>query len=130
MIGKAKLKKLAEKATPGPWAASDKHDDAIVNPDASRLRVPLYPDAFHNYSGTLVAESAKPNDVAFIAAASPDTILALLAELQEYERQADELDCARRMLSRIKSRLHPLLQPNQMELEIEEWATEALKKLG
>lgn len=68
-VDKDKLRQLAEAATPGPWFASPSHDHYKVLQD--------------NDSGLLpeIAGVDERVDVAFIAAANPATVLALLDEL-------------------------------------------------
>ena len=68
------LKELALKATPGPWAQG-----------ADLERVMRYgdpPPLHRNGHGITVARCATPGDVMFIAAANPQTILALLSLLE------------------------------------------------
>jgi hypothetical protein len=63
------LKALAQAATPGPWRVanesdSEEHDDCIYN---------------DNYRVVVVANHDPEHDAPYLAAASPDVILALLA---------------------------------------------------
>ena len=67
------LRELAEKATPGPWCRCADH--SLAPPD------PVWHVAVDddNDSGFCQAIPATPDDVAYIAAADPTTILALLS---------------------------------------------------
>jgi hypothetical protein len=62
----SELKRLAEAATPGPWAGE--HD--------------VYSDGGH---GERICKMATAEDSAFIAAANPAAVLALIAELEQLQ---------------------------------------------
>lgn len=82
---KARLKELAEAATPGPWVADERtppgRDDewAMVRQDYGIHGHIAYETGFHS------DEQAR-SDFAFIAAAHPQAVLALLTELEVTER--------------------------------------------
>lgn len=71
------LKELAEKATPGPWIY-DEEDGTIEPLETVGLR-------------SIIAEPTYSNDAAFIAAANPQTVLELIAEIERREKEADWL---------------------------------------
>lgn len=75
-VDKDKLRQLAEAATPGPWFASPSHDHYKVLQD--------------NDSGLLpeIAGVDERANTAFIAAANPATVLALLDELADAHQSA------------------------------------------
>ena len=75
----AALRQLAEKATPGPWQHCSGHWVY-----ADRLFIAMVDDSERG-----------AHEGAFIAAANPATILALLAELESDRR---ELEAARRVV--------------------------------
>jgi hypothetical protein len=97
----SELKRLAEQATPGPWTHCP---SACSNPYSGKLydHTVYYvePGAFS--PGTRIAETmtqgswahgnktAKAN-AAFIAAASPDVVLALLSDLAAANRRAEAM---------------------------------------
>ncbi len=68
MIDKQNLRALATAATPGPWAVTGDNDDCVTA---------RHPEG----SSWPVADADDPEDAAFIAAASPSTVLALLDEI-------------------------------------------------
>ena len=74
------LRKLAEAATPGPWSVSD-HEVRT----SAFVRAPKFghvcnaPVSVHNFGDGNSQDPARKN-IAFIAAANPETVLALLAE--------------------------------------------------
>lgn len=84
-IDTAALRMAAEGATPGPWEAEHRGFDVYET---------------HSQHGDVVAEAGlSPRDAAYIAAASPDVVLALLdrlkaaeAKLAAVEALADEWD--------------------------------------
>ncbi len=84
MTTDAELRALAEAATPGPW----RHSGATV-------WAPMSPDDPTDYSGEAVAyvptlgDEFDADDAAYIAAASPDRILALLDEVARLEAALD-----------------------------------------
>lgn len=76
------LRALAEKATPGPWeprhqGLTDGYPNVIVNAAES------------GYPGAILWGVRAEKDAAFIAAANPTAILALLDERDELKRQLD-----------------------------------------
>ena len=69
------LEKLADEATPGPWERSDwTHDGYVISANAGWL-----------------GEIENKSDAAFIAAANPATIKALIAELKAGREAVEEL---------------------------------------
>lgn len=80
MTDLSKLRELAEKATPGPWV-EEPHTNAIISPEAE------YADG----TPAAVAETVyMAEDRAYLAAVSPDSILALLKRLDVAEREREE----------------------------------------
>ncbi len=84
MIDLEELKKLAKAATPGPWT-SDEHygcvetaetPDCCDDSDECRVIAKL------NYTGRCCAPVKEEFNAAFIAAANPQTVLALLQALE------------------------------------------------
>lgn len=88
----AELEELAIKATPGPW----QHVEGDDNPDASwAMQFPVVTSEAQEIIGTEGFYSDKQIDeanAAFVAAANPATILALLAERAELKRDAERLN--------------------------------------
>lgn len=85
----AALKEKAEKATPGPWSATDwdgrNPDDPAYDADRARITaaggdaiVGVWASYAEDYGVTVERTNAD-----FIAAANPETVLALLALLTE-----------------------------------------------
>lgn len=75
----ARLKALAEKATPGPWVVIDAHKPGIDGDDG-KFTIVLFgdedePEGVH-----------RKEDAAYIAALDPATVLALIARAEELER--------------------------------------------
>lgn len=78
-IDKAKLKALAEAATPGPWHAENDRHEGSINADYRHIgMVSMF---------CRVREDVERNfaNQRFIAAANPATTLALLAEIERLE---------------------------------------------
>ena len=69
-----RLKRLAEKATAGPWHTND-FDDCGLN--------------VRNALGDRLAERIGVPDAEYIAACSPDVVLSLLRQLEEAEQQVE-----------------------------------------
>lgn len=86
----AELARLAEAATPGPWSAADWGDDFGENKLAVQATEPevlspgqssIWPDGIRCLRVAETMDGERPaEDAAFIAAANPATVLALLAE--------------------------------------------------
>lgn len=74
-IDKAKLKALAQAATPGPWQPRDE------------CGFEVFPDP----QGMLIARINRDGDMNFIAAANPAVILALLSDIERLERHKQAL---------------------------------------
>lgn len=74
MDDNSKLQALAEKATPGPWAVDD---DTYVMCG----RGPIFDTEYSGPEDSTRVETYEAADAAFIAAANPATVLALLAEI-------------------------------------------------
>ncbi|MCK7041353.1 ead/Ea22-like family protein [Enterobacter roggenkampii] len=74
------LREAAEKATKGQWVVE--FDDEIYSTDG-----------VNNEQIAMVFSENEARDAAFIAAANPATVLALLDELEAAEAQIDESDC-------------------------------------
>ena len=75
---RTKLKAAAEAATPGPWEA---RENSVIEEAATRHDSCL---AVLVSAGTRTIDEAEAN-AAFIALANPETILALLAEIESLE---------------------------------------------
>lgn len=94
----ARLRALAEAATPGPWDVRVAYDadNGVVDPNT--YVAPGYYDNIGIYSASADKWPAacdeynifERNDAAYIAAASPDVLLHLLAALDEARRERDE----------------------------------------
>ena len=72
------LKRLAEQATPGPWL-HDKFGDE-----------PWFTVLARDVPAPCVAENLSQADAAYIAAASPDVVMGLIAEVEVLTRMIDE----------------------------------------
>lgn len=83
------LKELAEKATPGPWSAERwRHkNDWRVNSENLQSLAELR-------GADTSANTRTGADAAFIAAANPATVLALIAEVERLTKLAAHLDAA------------------------------------
>lgn len=94
----ARLRALAEAATPGPWDVRVAYDadNGVVDPNT--YVAPGYYDNIGIYSASADKWPAacdeynifERNDAAYIAAASPDVLLSLLDALDEARRERDE----------------------------------------
>lgn len=81
-IDREKLKALAEAATQGNWVAEG--DDLFFNEDGYTKHL------METSEGSDICHDAEhPANLSFIAAASPDTILALLAEIERLAKFED-----------------------------------------
>ena len=91
------LRDAAEKATMGPWSYHGpdccEDDDSDCDATGPEAQVMYYGDS----SGQCIAETWANADAHFIAAANPQTILALLDALRATEQRAEqaERDAAR-----------------------------------
>ncbi|HFZ1898758.1 TPA: ead/Ea22-like family protein [Serratia marcescens] len=79
----SELKAAAMAATPGPWVVTDKNN--VEAPNQKRFRPVAY--IFGNR-----AEHKRAADAAFIAAANPAVVLAILAELEAKDKRIAELE--------------------------------------
>jgi hypothetical protein len=94
------LRALAERATPGPWYAEDWQTDDGPNRTRVAAREPeqiapgrssIWPDGIQKISVADTECGENPEaDAAFIAAANPQAILALLSRLETAERERDD----------------------------------------
>lgn len=90
-----KLKELALAATPGPWWI-DSHGHCMVSMTAGRKTIfvtnseAMGPAVRHEDTGNL-SHWRNDNDASYIAAASPDAILALISDLETERRKVTEL---------------------------------------
>lgn len=75
----AELKKLAQKATPGPWVANTDGDGSLCEAK--------YPDGERH----IIIEPAEWDNAAYIAAVNPQAILELIAENEQLNKEADWL---------------------------------------
>ena len=93
----AELARLAGEATPGEWSyhgppwEDDEDADVDVGDDVTSGQVHHY----DNSGGILVSENMNANDAAFIAAANPATIAALLADVAALKAALAEAENAR-----------------------------------
>lgn len=78
-INKQALREAAEKATKGKWAVE--FDDEVYSTDG-----------VNNEQIAMVFSENEARDAAFIAAANPATVLALLDELEAAEKRVAELE--------------------------------------
>lgn len=92
-----KLKELAGKATPGPWAAATDWERAAVystSKDAYPKGKRVVCSGNQNNKGRYNAESwsgSDWSDAAFIAAANPDTVIALIDRLEAAEAELAQI---------------------------------------
>lgn len=96
-----KLKRLAEAATPGPWSAEDWDDDFGENRFTVQATEPeklspgqssIWPGGIRCFRVAETVEGERPiEDAAFIAAANPQAILALIAENERLKDKNKEL---------------------------------------
>ncbi len=86
------LKALALAATSGPWFA-EAPPAAVSDYDACRSQ-------YHAVvtRGCCIADDALPRDAAYIAAAHPQAVLALLARIEQAEQDRDQADKAAEIL--------------------------------
>ena len=89
------LRDAAEKATMGPWSYHGpdccEDDDSDCDATGPEAQVMYYGDS----SGQCIAETWANADAHFIAAANPQTILALLDAADERDKLKRDLDAAR-----------------------------------
>lgn len=99
------LRDAAEKATMGPWSYHGpdccEDDDSDCDATGPEAQVMYYGDS----SGQCIAETWANADAHFIAAANPQTILALLDALTRTEQ---ERDAARAAVGRLAGETHSL----------------------
>lgn len=92
----AVLERLAREATPGPWAIA--HEDV---PYGTEWRTEPVSQVGQRGSDSYAALVMHGTDAAFIAAANPAAVLALVARVRELESQRDYLDSERRRYWRL-----------------------------
>ncbi|HFK5791774.1 TPA: ead/Ea22-like family protein [Enterobacter asburiae] len=92
-IDKRALREAAEKATKGQWVVE--FDDEIYSTDG-----------VNNEQIAMVFSENEARDAAFIAAANPATVLALLDELEAAEKRIAELEAREVVLPQRYSMLH------------------------
>ncbi|MBC9154718.1 ead/Ea22-like family protein [Escherichia coli] len=92
-IDKRGLREAAEKATKGRWAVE--FDDEIYSTDGVN----------HEQIAMVFSEN-EARDAAFIAAANPATVLAMLDELESAEKRIAELEAREVVLPQCYSMLH------------------------
>lgn len=84
----AKLRAVTKAATPGPWD----YDDEVMN-EPSPCNQTVYPEADSEHSIAFVNGMVNgTKDAAFIAAANPETVLALLDELESIPITLTEIE--------------------------------------
>ncbi|MGG1954321.1 ead/Ea22-like family protein [Enterobacter cloacae] len=93
-IDKRALREAAEKATKGQWAVE--FDDEVYSTDG-----------VNNEQIAMVFSENEVRDAAFIAAANPATVLALLDELEAKDKRIAELE-AREVVLPSTQDVHPL----------------------
>lgn len=87
-VNKQALRALAEKATPGPWVR-DEGNDVSVSEDGDEGYWEWQeagPAQFHDMRGEQAGADAD-----FCAAANPDTVLALLDEIEALQAERERL---------------------------------------
>jgi hypothetical protein len=97
-----RLRKLARAATPGPWDVRISHDEERGSIDPLAYESPGYYDNLGIYAPSVsewpiaCGEYSVSNgpDLAYIAAVSPDVVLALLAEVDRQQRAVPSADHA------------------------------------
>lgn len=101
----SELKKLAEKATPGPWVPFCKtRVQAVFGPDGpqpdSKGTVVNWP----GFDSSDATSSQRKANAKFIAAANPATVLSLIAALSAVTAERDRLDaeCGRLLEGKIQ----------------------------
>lgn len=83
------LKTLAQAATPGPWTAENTPYDGFTDPVISSGEVYVAQTVYDMQSWS--SRHDVDADTAYIAAASPDVVLALIARIEEL--QTPTLSC-------------------------------------
>ena len=113
MSDHSELKRLAEAATPGPWA----YDGSYVCPARTEDGT-TYVELWRS-----IADCHQPENTKFIAAANPDSVLALIAEVEglraQHGRDSAELrslcqarDDARKERDQLKAEVERLTADN------------------
>ncbi|MDS0779564.1 ead/Ea22-like family protein [Serratia marcescens] len=120
----SELKAAAMAATPGPWVVTEKNN--VEAPNQKRFRPVAY--IFGNR-----AEHKRAADAAFIAAANPAVVLALLAELEAKDERIGELeviatDYAGKFQKAQDANKHLIIMSNDDKKRIAE--LEAIKSAG
>ena len=94
------LRALAEKATPGPWKTASGKGSASVRTEHPEYNCAIY----LNVRTCEIEESVKrwQSDAAFIAAASPDVVLALLDEIERLNQERDDITSLRAQLDALR----------------------------
>lgn len=90
----SELKAAAMAATPGPWEINRAGNTIVSNQSHP---VATVSDAFHRQ----LAGGGVGKDAEFIAAANPDVVLELLAELEAKDKRIAELDAIRADASQV-----------------------------
>lgn len=117
-----RIRELASKATPGPWSARCVHGEWRVTSGPGNGIVAdtgLYP-------------TGEP-DACYLAACSPDVILALLDRAERAERERDELDDGEGLLAKVRDlckRNEAIRAANAELADIAEAHEHTLAKLG
>jgi len=114
------LKRLAEEATPGPWQNGIDDLEGVVAPHNPGLgNVICIPPKRNMYSSL----ERWPDNAAFIAAANPSAILALIAQNETLERERDTLAEALRPFADMR-----VLEPNGVIIGLERWHFERVRR--
>lgn len=90
MTDLAKLKALAEAATPGPWRADFTRISGYVWPEKGPWICNTIIPVWAACGGT-GKDTPGYKDTSYIAAANPTTILALIERVEELERERNEM---------------------------------------
>lgn len=118
------LERLAKAATPGPWYAGEKnrwqlHDGRFIRTS-------------HDHSGTAMVVSGG-GDADFIAAANPETVLALVERVRALEKEREEDQGVIRVWRGRTERAEELLRDalaSDLGWEDTEWGPKAAKIVG
>lgn len=125
-VDHAELKRLAEGATPGPWGAADWDDDFGENKFTIQATEPeklspgkssIWPNGVRCLRVAETIEGERPpEDAAFIAAANPAVVLALLSEIEGLKAERDDKDARLEYLRTARDAAHDRAQALYMAL--------------
>lgn len=90
------LEQLAKAATPGPWKAT------VLSGEGSSNYAAIYPDTEPGPAPVFVTSGIDRRDAQFIAAANPEAILRLIAEVRNLRHTTEaDLEYQRRLEARL-----------------------------